>query len=147
MKSQGTKVLLLLPLLLGCDQKASVNSLRLNAVESESELTVSIVNESSVVFTLEDPTYAVTPSQTYGLDARILDEAGTRVAACAMVESPNTTRKNIVKLDPGRSIDQQIAVGTIKRRYCLGPGAYKVSFILRQPQRSYESNTLVLALD
>ncbi|WBX94972.1 hypothetical protein [Pseudoxanthomonas mexicana] len=147
MKNQGTKVLLLLPLLLGCDQKASIDSLRLNAVEIESEITVSIVNESNVDLTLEDPTYAVTPSQTYGLDALILDKAGTRVAACAMVESPNTTQKNIVKLNPGRSIDQKIAVGTIKRRYCLGPGAYKVSFILRQPQSSYESNTLVLAIN
>ena len=96
---------------------------------------------------MEDPTYAVTPSQTYGLDANIINEAGTRVAVCAMVEPPNTTQKNIVVLDPARSIDQKIAVGTIKRRYCLGPGAYEISFVLRQPKRSYESNTLILAID
>ena len=147
MKNLGTKVLLLLPLLLGCGDKTGTDSLRLTAVESESEITISIVNDSDVDFTLEDPTYAVTPSQTYGLDANIINEAGTRVAVCAMVEPPNTTQKNIVVLDPARSIDQKIAVGTIKRRYCLGPGAYKVSFILRQPQSSYESNTLVLAIN
>ena len=147
MKNLGTKVLLLLPLLLGCGDKTGTDSLRLTAVESESEITISIVNDSDVDFTLEDPTYAVTPSQTYGLDANIINEAGTRVAVCAMVEPPNTTQKNIVVLDPARSIDQKIAVGTIKRRYCLGPGAYEISCVLRQPKRSYESNTLILAID
>jgi hypothetical protein len=147
MKNLGTKVLLLLPLLLGCGDKTGTDSLRLTAVESESEITISIVNDSDVDFALEDPTYAVTPSQTYGLDARIINEAGTLVAACAMVEPPNTTQTSAIRLDPGRSIDQKISLGTIERRYCLRPGDYDVTFILRQPHKSYHSNSLTIVID
>lgn len=146
-KGLATRLVPLLALLVGCNSSAHHDSVRVTAEEHDRVVLITIANESANTVNLTNPTYAVTLGQAHGLDIQVLNTAGDRINACAMVDPPNTAQENIVKLDPEATMDQKMDVGTITRRYCLGSGTYKVTFTLKQPHESHESNTVNLAVD
>ncbi|HCF2456844.1 TPA: hypothetical protein NIA41_000397 [Pseudomonas aeruginosa] len=130
-----------------CGKVVQQPAIKVSAEVDGTEIDVLVTNKSLHSIQLVNPTFAVTPGNTNGIEVRIVDDHGVQVPICAMVEPiRNIQGDDLVTLRAGESIRQTFDVATLGRRFCLKNDRYEATFVLNQPPLTYTSNRVDLVL-
>ncbi len=130
-----------------CGKAVEQPAIEVSAKVEEGAIEVLITNKSFHSIKFINPSSAVTPGNTSGIEVRVMDEHGARIPVCAMVEPiRNVQGDGLVTLEAGESIRQTFDVATLGRRFCLKEERYEAIFLLNQPPLTYASNKVDIAL-